>query len=245
MARTRQTVLVVDDDAATRDGLLVLLEGLGYETAAAADGQAALKLCEKELPHAIVTDLMMPGMNGLEFVEALGDRTEKIAIVFLTGQASIDTAVQAIKLGAYDYLPKPLEAQRLRDVLARGLKQVARARGRRAQTKARIAARLLRRADRQIGAHAPALPADRPDRADRRRGAGERRKRHRQGIGRADLARAFRAARRQFSRAQLRGNLADPDGKRALRPREGRVHQRRRSSSRLLRAGRRRHAVSR
>src|ERR1044071_218977 len=128
MARPRQTVLVVDDDAATRDGLLVLLESWGYQTLAAADGQEALKLCEKELPHAIVTDLMMPGLNGLEFVEALGERTEKIAIVFVTGQPSIDAAVQAIKLGAYDYLPKPLEPQRLRDVLTRGLKQVSHAR---------------------------------------------------------------------------------------------------------------------
>lgn len=128
MARTRQTVLVVDDDAATRDGLIVLLESWGYQPVSAADGQAALKLCDKELPHAIVTDLMMPGMNGLEFVEALGERTEKIAIIFVTGQASIDTAVQAIKLGAYDYLPKPLEPQRLRDVLAKGLKQALLAR---------------------------------------------------------------------------------------------------------------------
>jgi len=128
MARTHQTVLVVDDDGATRDGLAVLLESWGYQVALAADGKAALKLCEEELPHAIVTDLMMPGMNGLEFVEALGERTEKIAIIFVTGQASIDTAVQAIKLGAYDYLPKPLEPQRLRDVLAKGLKQIALAR---------------------------------------------------------------------------------------------------------------------
>ena len=87
MARTRQTVLVVDDDSATRDGLAVLLESWGYQVALAADGKAALKLCEEELPHAIVTDLMMPGMNGLEFVEALGERTEKIAIIFVTGQA--------------------------------------------------------------------------------------------------------------------------------------------------------------
>src|SRR5258707_917772 len=73
MARTRQTVLVVDDDSATRDGLAVLLESWGYQVALAADGKAALKLCEEELPHAIVTDLMMPGMNGLEFVEARGE----------------------------------------------------------------------------------------------------------------------------------------------------------------------------
>jgi two-component system response regulator HydG len=121
-------VLVVDDDNATREGLAVLLENWGYQALQASDGKAALQACSEQLPHAIVTDLMMPGMNGLEFVVALGDRVQQIAIVFVTGQASVDTAVQAIKLGAYDYLPKPLEPQRLREVLEKGLKQVAFAR---------------------------------------------------------------------------------------------------------------------
>ena len=128
MARPPANVLVVDDDAATRDGLVILLESWGYKAAEAADGKTALKACDTELPHAIVTDLSMPGMNGLEFVEALGARAQKIAIIFVTGQATVDTAVQAIKLGAYDYLPKPLEPARLRQVLEKGLKHVALAR---------------------------------------------------------------------------------------------------------------------
>ena len=128
MARPPANVLVVDDDAATRDGLVILLESWGYKAAGAADGKTALKACDTELPHAIVTDLSMPGMNGLEFVEALGARAQKIAIIFVTGQATVDTAVQAIKLGAYDYLPKPLEPARLREVLEKGLRHVALAR---------------------------------------------------------------------------------------------------------------------
>ncbi|MGH7795005.1 MAG: sigma-54-dependent transcriptional regulator [Candidatus Binatia bacterium] len=128
MARSRPTVLVVDDDAATRDGLVVLLDSWGYQAIEAADGKAALRLCEQELPPAIVTDLMMPGMTGLEFIAALGERVQQIAIVFVTGQATIDTAVQAIKLGAYDYLPKPLEPERLRAVLEKALKQISLAR---------------------------------------------------------------------------------------------------------------------
>jgi DNA-binding NtrC family response regulator len=128
MAAPRSTVLVVDDDEATRQGLTALLESWGYKASQAADGKAALKICEEDLPHAIVTDLMMPGMNGLEFIAALGDRVRQIAIIFVTGQATTDTAVQAIKLGAYDYLPKPLEPQRLSDVLEKALKQVAFAR---------------------------------------------------------------------------------------------------------------------
>jgi len=128
MARPRLSVLVVDDDAATRDGLKALLETWGYAATAASDGKAALDICNANLPHAVVTDLMMPGMTGLEFVEALGARAQQLAVIMVTGQGTIETAVQAIKLGAYDYLTKPLEPPKLREVLERGLKQVALAR---------------------------------------------------------------------------------------------------------------------
>ena len=128
MARPRLKVLVVDDDAATRDGLKALLETWGYAATAAPDGKSALDICNANLPHAVVTDLMMPGMTGLEFVEALGARAQQLAVIMVTGQGTIETAVQAIKLGAYDYLTKPLEPPKLREVLERGLKQVALAR---------------------------------------------------------------------------------------------------------------------
>ena len=128
MARPRPNVLVVDDDAATRDGLTALLESWGYHALAVSNGQAALQSCNQDLPHAIVSDLMMPGMTGLQFIEALHERVHQVAIIMLTGQATIETAVQAIKLGAYDYLPKPLESPKLRAVLEKGLKQVGFAR---------------------------------------------------------------------------------------------------------------------
>jgi DNA-binding NtrC family response regulator len=128
MARPRPTVLVVDDDAATRQGLAVLLDGWGYQAAEAADGKVALAACDEQLPHAIVTDLMMPQMNGLEFIAALGARVQQVAIILITGQATVETTVQAIKLGAYDYLLKPLEPQRLREVLEKALRQVSLAR---------------------------------------------------------------------------------------------------------------------
>jgi DNA-binding NtrC family response regulator len=128
MARPRLHVLVVDDDAATRDGLTALLETWGYAAAAAPDGKSAFEVCNANLPHAVVTDLMMPGMTGLEFIEALGARVQQLAIIMITGQGTIETAVQAIKLGAYDYLVKPLEPPKLRAVLERGLKQVVLAR---------------------------------------------------------------------------------------------------------------------
>jgi len=128
MARPRPNVLVVDDDAATCDGLTLLLESWGYQASAVSNGQAALQRCNHDLPHAIVSDLVMPGMSGLQFIEALQERVHQVAIIMLTGQATIETTVQAIKLGAYDYLPKPLESQKLRAALEKGLKQVGFAR---------------------------------------------------------------------------------------------------------------------
>jgi DNA-binding NtrC family response regulator len=128
MARPCPNVLVVDDDAATRDGLTALLESWGYHALAVSDGQTALQTCNQDLPHAIVSDLLMPGMTGLEFIEALRERVHQVAIIMLTGQATIETAVQAMKLGAYDYLPKPLESAKLRAVLEKGLNQVGFAR---------------------------------------------------------------------------------------------------------------------
>ena len=86
MARPRPTVLIVDDDGATRAGLAVLVDDWGYKPIEAADGKSALKICNDELPRAIVTDLMMPGMNGLEFVTALGERVRQIAIVLSPGK---------------------------------------------------------------------------------------------------------------------------------------------------------------
>ena len=126
MARPRPTVLVVDDDAGDPPGSDRAARQLGLSGQRSRGWQGrARQLCDKELPQAIVTDLMMPGMTGLEFIAALGERVQQIAVVFVTGQATIDTAVQAIKLGAYDYLSKPLEPQRLREVLEKALKQVA------------------------------------------------------------------------------------------------------------------------
>ena len=71
MARPRPNVLVVDDDAATRDGLTALLESWGYHASAVSNGQAALQRCNQDLPHAIVSDLIMPGMTGLQFYRGL------------------------------------------------------------------------------------------------------------------------------------------------------------------------------
>ena len=112
MTRPRPTVLVVDDDSATREDFNGPTAKLGVYLPC---GRRRRPACQ--VPHAIVTDLLMPGMTGLEFIASLGERVRQIAVIFVTGQATVDTAVQAIKLGAYDYVPKPLELERLRTLL--------------------------------------------------------------------------------------------------------------------------------
>ncbi|MGH7769159.1 MAG: response regulator, partial [Candidatus Binatia bacterium] len=88
MSRLRPTVMVVDDDPASRDGLASLLERWGYKSQTAVNGKAALKTCEESQPDAMVLDLIMPEMTGLELVQALGERVHQMAVIMLTGQAT-------------------------------------------------------------------------------------------------------------------------------------------------------------
>ena len=113
MARPRQTVLVVDDDAATREGLATLLEGWGYQASQAPDGKAALENCDRELPHAIVTDLMMPGMNGRELANVVRQTNPMIRVLYVTGFAdSLFTGLQELGPGE-SFIEKPFGAEGL------------------------------------------------------------------------------------------------------------------------------------
>jgi len=112
-----ERVLIVEDDAATRLGLAELVRAWGYETAEAASGEEALQRLGPFHPSIVVSDLVMPGMSGLDLLRELKDQLGDLAVVILTAQGSVDTAVAAIKDGAYDYLTKPVDPQRLRILL--------------------------------------------------------------------------------------------------------------------------------
>ena len=113
----RERVLVVEDDAATRVGLQQLVKGWGYAVEVAADGAEALAKIPDFHPGIILTDLVMPVMDGLALLKALQDEGEDVTTVILTAQGTVETAVSAIKQGAYDYLTKPVDLQRLRILL--------------------------------------------------------------------------------------------------------------------------------
>lgn len=100
-------LLLVDDDPEFRSTLARRFLRRGYQVQEASDGAEALGLIEKRHFHVVVADLMMPGMSGIECLEKLKQTDPECQVVMLTGQGSVETAVQAMKLGAFDYLAKP------------------------------------------------------------------------------------------------------------------------------------------
>ncbi len=116
-------VLIVDDEADSREALAELTQRWGYDVQTASDGTEALRRAIEGHPDVILTDLVMPNMDGLWLLRALRAELPECPVVLLTGRGTIQTAVQAIKEGAYDFIEKPLEIPRLRIVLERALEK--------------------------------------------------------------------------------------------------------------------------
>src|SRR5438067_2664146 len=120
---TQEKVLIVEDEENERTGLAELVQAWGYRTDTAKDGLEALEKMTSWLPGIVITDYKMPRMNGMELLERLEEQSEPVAVVLLTAQGSIDTAVDAMKSGAYDFLTKPVDPARLRSILANATRQ--------------------------------------------------------------------------------------------------------------------------
>jgi DNA-binding NtrC family response regulator len=110
-------VLIVEDDRSTRIGLTELVRAWGFLADAAADGEEALQKITTFRPSIMISDLVMPGMDGLALLKATQDAGSDLMTVILTAQGTVETAVDAIKQGAYDYLTKPVDPQRLHILL--------------------------------------------------------------------------------------------------------------------------------
>jgi DNA-binding NtrC family response regulator len=106
-------LLVVDDDSEFRDTLRSRFARSGFEVRAAANGEEALGLAQRRNFDVAIFDMMMPGMNGLELLKRFKADHPECEVILLTGQGSIETAVEAMKLGAYDYLQKPFSLKDL------------------------------------------------------------------------------------------------------------------------------------
>ena len=119
--RSKGRVLIVDDEANARDALAELMDDAGYTVSTAADGRTALLQMEQVEPDVVLTDLKMPGMDGLSLIERGRPMSPHTTFIVMTAFATIDTAVQAIKLGAESYLTKPLELDAVIAIVDRAL----------------------------------------------------------------------------------------------------------------------------
>ena len=116
-AGSGERVLIVEDEPSTRLGLTELVRTWGFTTDSAEDGEDALRQITAFRPSIIVSDLVMPRLDGLGLLRALQEDGGDYTVVILTAQGTVETAVEAIKEGAYDYLTKPVEPQRLKILL--------------------------------------------------------------------------------------------------------------------------------
>jgi len=124
-ARPAPRVLVVDDEEWMRDACGQILQPEGFEVMTAADGQTGLDLARCHSPDLVLVDLKMPGMDGIAYLESVKAFDPEVVAIVITGYATLETAVEAMKAGAYDFLAKPFKPAELRAVARRGLEHRA------------------------------------------------------------------------------------------------------------------------
>jgi len=109
----RAKVLIIDDEEAIRSSLKMILEYEGYDCVLAANGEAGLKIAEREIPDLVFLDIKMPQVDGMEVLKRLKATEGSPPVVMISGHADVATAFEASKLGAFDFLEKPLESERV------------------------------------------------------------------------------------------------------------------------------------
>lgn len=114
-------ILVVDDDPAIRETLKTLLTMKNYAVTTVADGPSAIEEVKKDKYHMVITDLMIPRMNGIEIVKSLKEVDRDLQCIIITGYATVTTAVEAMKAGAFDYLMKPFNSAEVLILIQRAL----------------------------------------------------------------------------------------------------------------------------
>ena len=121
----RKSILVVDDEKNQREILETILSGEGYDVTTASSGEAAMKFVADRHFDLVLTDLKMTGMSGLDLLKELTDFDKSIIVILLTAHGSVDSAVDAMRLGAFEYLQKPYDSEKLLDTVSRALKKLS------------------------------------------------------------------------------------------------------------------------
>jgi len=117
--KSQPKILLIEDDASIVGGLKKELQVEGYEVAVAERGDQGLAKAKEQPFDAVITDLKMPGLSGLELVEQLHATKPRLPIIVVTAFGTTETAIEATKLGAYDYLLKPFDMAELLDLVAK------------------------------------------------------------------------------------------------------------------------------
>jgi len=116
-------ILVVDDEQSMRDFLSIMLKKDGYDVVAAENGGDALKAVQAEIFDLVISDVKMPGMDGIDMLKAVKDVSPETVVVMITAYATAETAVEAMKLGAYDYITKPFKVDEIKLILQKALEK--------------------------------------------------------------------------------------------------------------------------
>lgn len=117
-------VLVVDDEKSIRDGSERILSRMDCQVLTATQGEEALTILAEETVSIVLLDMKMPGMDGMEVLRRIREMDEAILVIVITGYATVETAIEAMKQGAYDFVPKPFEPDQLRIVVNRALEKL-------------------------------------------------------------------------------------------------------------------------
>ena len=121
--KKKAKILVVDDDKQLADNMAEYLTKFGYKAVAAYGGREALTRFEQGDFQLVVTDLKMPEMDGMEVLDAVKELDSRVTVMVITGYGTIESAVAAIKKGAYDYIPKPFKMEELEVIVNRALER--------------------------------------------------------------------------------------------------------------------------
>ena len=119
----KERILIIDDEETLRDILMDVLRNEGYEVCGEASAQAGLVRAKETFFHAVLSDLILPDGDGLELLAQIKETMEDTCTIIMTGHASTETAVTALEKGVYDYLTKPLNMERVKDAIVRGLEK--------------------------------------------------------------------------------------------------------------------------
>src|SRR3954466_9652787 len=121
--KRKKRVLAIDDEPSMTEWLKVLLEHAGYEVKTALIGARGEELFRTWRPDAVVTDMLLPDVDGIDLARRFKTNDPEAVVIMITGQGNIPRSVEAVKAGAFDFLEKPVDADRLLDKLEKAIKQ--------------------------------------------------------------------------------------------------------------------------